>query len=182
MSLDKSIRIEGYAATDIENAAMAHLAPRYVWEFTISKIRVVSFFSPRTAWKWRKLDWDGEAFLVPFLSTSRFAPLQLVASSLGNTGSATEMKIFEKKKPSSRTNSFKDKHFKTRSYPCCPCFCIFSTPAKNLFCAYDLAYHHDLHLADDGPAVENGRMRAPESPGLGITVKEELLGKPLFSC
>ena len=59
---------------------------------------------------------------------------------------------------------------------------IFSTPAKNLFCAYDLAYHHDLHLADDGPVVENGRMRAPEEPGLGITVKEELLGKPIFSC
>ena len=61
-------------------------------------------------------------------------------------------------------------------------FLYSSTPAKSLFCAYDLAYHHDLHLADDGPVVENGRMRAPGLPGLGITVKEELLGEPVFSC
>ncbi len=61
-------------------------------------------------------------------------------------------------------------------------FLFSSTPAKNLFCTYDLAFHHDLHLADGGPEVKNGRLRAPRGPGLGVNVKEELLGVPVFSC
>ena len=57
---------------------------------------------------------------------------------------------------------------------------IFSTPVRNLFASFNLAYYHEMSIADGFPVSKNARMSCPEGPGLGITVREEKLGKPVF--
>ena len=59
-------------------------------------------------------------------------------------------------------------------------FQCYSTPSRYLFSSYNLAYYHEVSVADGLPSVKNGRMSCPEGPGLGITVNEDKLGKPVF--
>ena len=57
---------------------------------------------------------------------------------------------------------------------------ISSTPVRNLFASFDLAYYHEISIAEGLPQSRNARMSCPEGSGLGITVQEEKLGKPVF--
>ncbi len=54
---------------------------------------------------------------------------------------------------------------------------LHSTPEKYRFggaCAY---FKVKLHTADVAPVLEEGHVRAPDRPGLGVTAKVELLGE-----
>ena len=53
-----------------------------------------------------------------------------------------------------------------------------STPTENLFTSTDFNSYVTLSTAENAPQRVNGRMRAPEAPGLGIRVREDVLGDP----
>jgi len=38
-----------------------------------------------------------------------------------------------------------------------------------------------VHLAEDAPTREGGWLEVPDRPGLGITVRENLLGEPVIT-
>jgi L-alanine-DL-glutamate epimerase-like enolase superfamily enzyme len=54
-----------------------------------------------------------------------------------------------------------------------------STPAEFLFTTTDFNSYVTVSTADGAPRRVNGRMAASKSPGLGITPKMDVLGKPV---
>jgi cis-L-3-hydroxyproline dehydratase len=54
-----------------------------------------------------------------------------------------------------------------------------STPPELLFTATDFNSYVTVSTAEGAPQRRNGRMAAPDRPGLGITVRPEFLRKPL---
>lgn len=55
-----------------------------------------------------------------------------------------------------------------------------STPADLLFTAADFNSYVTVDIADGAPQRENGRMKAPAAPGLGIQPRLDILGQPIF--
>ena len=55
-----------------------------------------------------------------------------------------------------------------------------STPPEFLLMSTDFNSYLTKDTADGAPKRRNGRMRAPEGPGLGIKPKMDVLGQPLF--
>jgi len=56
---------------------------------------------------------------------------------------------------------------------------VGSTKPENLFTSTDFNSYIDLELAPDAPRRNQGRLSVPSRPGLGITVDEKKLGKPV---
>jgi L-alanine-DL-glutamate epimerase-like enolase superfamily enzyme len=54
-----------------------------------------------------------------------------------------------------------------------------STPTELLFTATDFNSYVTLSIADGAPQRDNGRMRAPHAPGLGVQPRSEALGEPV---
>src|SRR4051794_36246296 len=54
-----------------------------------------------------------------------------------------------------------------------------STPPEFLFTATDFNSYVTVSLADGAPKRVNGRMAASTAPGLGVTPREDVLGRPL---
>ena len=57
-----------------------------------------------------------------------------------------------------------------------------STPPELLFTATDFNSYVTVSTAEGAPRRRNGRMAAPERPGLGIRVRPEVAGKPVVEC
>ena len=55
-----------------------------------------------------------------------------------------------------------------------------STPPEYLFSATDFNSYVTVSIADGAPQRRNGRMAASTAPGLGITPKMDVLGKPVL--
>ncbi|MCL7972236.1 MAG: mandelate racemase/muconate lactonizing enzyme family protein [marine benthic group bacterium] len=55
-----------------------------------------------------------------------------------------------------------------------------STPTRNLFTATDFNSYVTVSLADGAPARKQGRLAAPDRPGLGVQPRMEVLGEPVF--
>ncbi len=55
-----------------------------------------------------------------------------------------------------------------------------STPEALRFSASDVNGYITVRLAEDGPYHDRGWMKAPAAPGLGVTVRPDALGKPVF--
>jgi len=55
-----------------------------------------------------------------------------------------------------------------------------STPTELLFTATDFNSYVTVDVADGAPQRENGRMKAPTAPGLGIQPRLEMLGDPIL--
>lgn len=55
-----------------------------------------------------------------------------------------------------------------------------STPTEALFTSTDFNSYVTRSVADDAPRRKNGRLAAPEKPGLGVTPRLDVLGKPVF--
>jgi L-alanine-DL-glutamate epimerase-like enolase superfamily enzyme len=53
-----------------------------------------------------------------------------------------------------------------------------STPPELLFTATDFNSYVTVSTAEGAPRRRNGRMAAPDRPGLGIAVRPELVRKP----
>jgi L-alanine-DL-glutamate epimerase-like enolase superfamily enzyme len=58
---------------------------------------------------------------------------------------------------------------------------VGSTRPEFLFSSTDFNSYIDLHVADDAPMRRNGRLAVPAGPGLGITIDEKRLGKPVLT-
>ncbi|MBM3726237.1 MAG: mandelate racemase [Acidobacteria bacterium] len=56
-----------------------------------------------------------------------------------------------------------------------------STPPEFLFTATDFNSYVTVSIAHGAPQRQNGRLAAPQAPGLGTTPKPEALGPPVFS-
>jgi L-alanine-DL-glutamate epimerase-like enolase superfamily enzyme len=56
-----------------------------------------------------------------------------------------------------------------------------STPPELLFSTTDFNSYVTVSIADGAPQRKNGRMSASQSPGLGITPKVDVLGKPVVT-
>jgi len=56
-----------------------------------------------------------------------------------------------------------------------------STPPEFLFSCTDFNSYVTVSIADGAPQRKNGRMAASENPGLGITPKMDVLGKPVLA-
>jgi L-alanine-DL-glutamate epimerase-like enolase superfamily enzyme len=54
-----------------------------------------------------------------------------------------------------------------------------STPPELLFTATDFNSYVTVSIADGAPRRVNGRMAAPSAPGLGVTPRLDVLGKPV---
>jgi L-alanine-DL-glutamate epimerase-like enolase superfamily enzyme len=54
-----------------------------------------------------------------------------------------------------------------------------STPPDFLFTATDFNSYVTVRIAEGAPRRSNGRLAAPTAPGLGITPRMEVLGKPV---
>jgi len=57
-----------------------------------------------------------------------------------------------------------------------------STPPELLFTATDFNSYVTVSTAEGAPRRRNGRMAAPDRPGLGIRVRPEVAGKPVVEC
>lgn len=55
-----------------------------------------------------------------------------------------------------------------------------STPSRYLFTATDFNSYVTVRTADDAPQRVEGRMAAPDVPGLGVRPRMDVLGDPLF--
>jgi L-alanine-DL-glutamate epimerase-like enolase superfamily enzyme len=55
-----------------------------------------------------------------------------------------------------------------------------STPPELLFTTTDFNSYVTVSLADGAPRRVNGRMAAPTAPGLGVTPRPDVLGKPVL--
>jgi L-alanine-DL-glutamate epimerase-like enolase superfamily enzyme len=55
-----------------------------------------------------------------------------------------------------------------------------STPPELLFTATDFNSYVTVSLADGAPRRANGRLAASTRPGLGITPRPDVLGKPVL--
>jgi L-alanine-DL-glutamate epimerase-like enolase superfamily enzyme len=58
---------------------------------------------------------------------------------------------------------------------------VGSTNPEYYFTSTDFNSYVDLTVAHDAPRRKNGKLAVPRGPGLGITVDEEVLGKPVLS-
>jgi L-alanine-DL-glutamate epimerase-like enolase superfamily enzyme len=58
---------------------------------------------------------------------------------------------------------------------------VGSTEPRHLFTSTDFNSYVDLSVAPDAPRRAEGWLSVPEAPGLGVTVVEGRLGKPVFS-
>jgi L-alanine-DL-glutamate epimerase-like enolase superfamily enzyme len=56
-----------------------------------------------------------------------------------------------------------------------------STQPGFLFTSTDFNSYVDLSVAPDAPRRKEGKLAVPRGPGLGITVDDAILGKPLVS-
>jgi len=56
-----------------------------------------------------------------------------------------------------------------------------STLPEYLFSSTDFNSYVDIQVAHDAPKRRDGMLPVPTTPGLGITVDEKVLGKPVFS-
>lgn len=56
-----------------------------------------------------------------------------------------------------------------------------STPTELLFASTDFNSYTTISTANGAPQRKQGRMKAPHKPGLGITPKPEILGKPALT-
>jgi L-alanine-DL-glutamate epimerase-like enolase superfamily enzyme len=56
-----------------------------------------------------------------------------------------------------------------------------STPSELLFTATDFNSYVTVSIAEGAPRRHNGRMAASTGPGLGVTPRAEVLGKPVLS-
>jgi cis-L-3-hydroxyproline dehydratase len=56
-----------------------------------------------------------------------------------------------------------------------------STPPAYLFSSTDFNSYVTVSIADGAPTRENGRLAAPETPGLGIRPRADVFGKPVLS-
>ena len=56
-----------------------------------------------------------------------------------------------------------------------------STRPEFYFSSTDFNSYNDLHLAEDAPRRKEGMLDVPSKPGLGIQVKERMLGKPVLT-
>lgn len=57
-----------------------------------------------------------------------------------------------------------------------------STPPRNLFTATDFNSYVTVQTADGAPRRVDGRMAAPDGPGLGVQPRMEILGDPVFEA
>ncbi len=57
-----------------------------------------------------------------------------------------------------------------------------STRPEFLFTSTDFNSYIDLHVSPDVPMRRDGRLAVPSGPGLGISIDEKILGKPVVSC
>jgi L-alanine-DL-glutamate epimerase-like enolase superfamily enzyme len=57
----------------------------------------------------------------------------------------------------------------------------YSTPSEFCFSATDFNSYGTVKLADGAPQRDNGRMIAPNRPGLGVTPNLNILGSPVAS-
>ena len=57
-----------------------------------------------------------------------------------------------------------------------------STPPRYLFTATDFNSYVTVRTADDAPQRIEGRMAAPDAPGLGVQPRLDVLGEPLFEA
>ncbi|MEX1184923.1 MAG: cis-3-hydroxy-L-proline dehydratase [Gemmatimonadota bacterium] len=55
-----------------------------------------------------------------------------------------------------------------------------STPTELLFTSTDFNSYGTVTIADGAPTGVNGRMRAPDAPGLGVEPRLDVLGKPEY--
>ncbi len=55
-----------------------------------------------------------------------------------------------------------------------------STPPALLFTATDFNSYVTVQVADGAPRRQNGRLAAPDAPGLGVTPRPEVLGAPVL--
>ena len=55
-----------------------------------------------------------------------------------------------------------------------------STPTELLFTSTDFNSYGSTTIADGAPTGVNGRMAAPETPGLGVQPRTEALGEAVF--
>jgi L-alanine-DL-glutamate epimerase-like enolase superfamily enzyme len=58
---------------------------------------------------------------------------------------------------------------------------VGSTRPEFYFSSTDFNSYNDVHVAQDAPRRENGRLKIPLGPGLGIHVDEKILGKPVLT-
>lgn len=58
---------------------------------------------------------------------------------------------------------------------------VGSTNPEHYFTSTDFNSYVDLAVARDAPRRVNGRLAVPRGPGLGITVDEKVLGKPVLT-
>jgi cis-L-3-hydroxyproline dehydratase len=58
---------------------------------------------------------------------------------------------------------------------------VGSTNPEHYFTSTDFNSYVDLVVARDAPRRENGRLAVPRGPGLGITVDQKILGKPVLT-
>jgi len=58
---------------------------------------------------------------------------------------------------------------------------VGSTRPEFYFTSTDFNSYNDLHLAEDAPMRKEGWLEVPSGPGLGIQVKEDLLGEPVLT-
>jgi L-alanine-DL-glutamate epimerase-like enolase superfamily enzyme len=56
-----------------------------------------------------------------------------------------------------------------------------STRPEFVFSSTDFNSYNDTSIATDAPRRENGRLRVPSGPGLGISVDEGKLGTPVVT-
>jgi L-alanine-DL-glutamate epimerase-like enolase superfamily enzyme len=54
-----------------------------------------------------------------------------------------------------------------------------STKPEYYFTSTDFNSYNDVHLAEDAPSRKGGWLEVPDRPGLGITVRENILGAPV---
>lgn len=59
---------------------------------------------------------------------------------------------------------------------------VGSTRPEFLFTTTDFNSYVDLRIAPDAPIRREGRLKVPSAPGLGITIDEKKLGRPVVTC
>jgi L-alanine-DL-glutamate epimerase-like enolase superfamily enzyme len=58
---------------------------------------------------------------------------------------------------------------------------VGSTQPEFYFTSTDFNSYNDVHLAEDAPMRKEGKLEVPSRPGLGISVDEKKLGKPVLT-
>ncbi len=58
---------------------------------------------------------------------------------------------------------------------------VGSTQSEFYFTSTDFNSYNDVHLAEDAPMRKEGKLEVPSGPGLGISVDEKKLGKPVLT-